>query len=135
MKLVYNGRKNKVFSNVAIPKPFEDVTGKGYFYLIWLYGYDKDNNFFKWLKGGITCNIIQRMCQHCGDRKGWVEILHISSAYSESTIRRIERSVRENLKNVEDFEFVRNDRFIIPENTEFEIKYAVRKEFTVPVSA
>lgn len=88
---------------------------------------DKKDNLYKI---GTTNNVIRRMKQHERYYKKKVEILWISPAYSKYTTLRVEDKTIQKWKQLEGFEYIRNDRFIInPEIHSVIIK--VRKEWTV----
>ena len=81
-------------------------------------------------KIGTTNDISRRMHQHERYYKQPVEVLWISPAYSKYTTLRVEEQTIEQWKNLEGFQYIRNDRFIIsPDIKSITIK--VRKEWTV----
>ena len=81
-------------------------------------------------KIGTTNNIKRRMRQHETYYKKPVEVLWVSRPYSKYTVLRVEEQTIEKWKQLNGFQYIRNDRFIInPKIRQITIK--VRKEWVV----
>lgn len=81
-------------------------------------------------KIGTTNNIKRRMRQHERYYGKSIEVLWISPAYSKYTTLRVEEKTIENWRNLEGFEYIRNDRFIIDPKIRT-VRIKVRKEWVV----
>ena len=83
-------------------------------------------------KIGTTNNMQRRMGEHKRYYKKDIEVLGVIPVTSEYTTLRVEKQTKEKWKQNKDWEYLRNDRFIIPQNvTEVIIK--VRKEYKFAV--
>lgn len=81
-------------------------------------------------KIGTTNNVSRRMKEHARNYKKSIEVLWVSPAYSKWTTLRIEEKTIENWKNLEGFQYIRNDRFVIdPKIRKVSVK--VKKEWTI----
>lgn len=123
MKLIYNGRKYKIYSKVAIPKAFVDEDEKGYIYLITI-----GKKIYP--KIGTSCDIMRRMTEHCKYYQEPIYIQWISPALSKYTTLRIEQRMKKIWKIFDEWEYIKNDRFIIPEDVE-KITIKIKKEYEV----
>lgn len=81
-------------------------------------------------KIGTTNNIARRMTQHQRYYKKPVEVLWVSPAYSKYTTLRVEDRTINIWKELEGFEYIRNDRFIIDPSIH-KVTIKVRKEWTI----
>lgn len=122
MELVHNGRKYKIYSNEPIPKRKNNFTG--YFYIC---KFLDEKNIYKI---GFTNNIIRRLTQECKTYNiNKVEIIFMSPLWRETTARRVEHEVREQLK--EKYEYIPKDRFILPPNEKINFSFKVRNVYSV----
>lgn len=80
-------------------------------------------------KIGTTNRLKDRMKEHIDSYKKDIEILFISPKYSKYTTLRVEDRTKELFKQL-GYDYIRNDRFIIPPQVE-EITIKVRKEYIV----
>lgn len=64
-------------------------------------------------KIGTTNNLKRRMREHQKSYQKPIEILWVSPPYSKWTTLRVEAAMIEKWKEMEGFEYIRNDRFII----------------------
>ncbi len=80
-------------------------------------------------KIGTSNSLMRRMKDHLRSYEQDIYILWISPIYSKWTTIRIEAKHIEKWAKENNWEYVRNDRFIIPENVE-KISIVVRKEWT-----
>lgn len=120
MKLIYEGKKYRIFSKVRVPQK------KGQ-YVYFLRIGDKKNRFYKI---GTTDDIMRRMKEHCAKYKEEIYILWVSPNYSKYTTLRIEDRQKDYWKTLEGFTHVPNDRFYFPEwITSITIK--VKKEYKI----
>ena len=83
-------------------------------------------------KIGTTNDIERRMKEHERNYKKTVKVLWKSPPYSKYTTLRVEDKTIAQWKEEGIFHYIRNDRFIIPENIT-EIKIKVRKEYVVSI--
>ena len=124
MYLIHNGRKYKIYSKVEMPKN-KKKKFKGYFYIVkfWLGE--------KWLyKIGFSNDVKRRVIEECRAYKvQYANIIFISPQWQESTARRIEFKVREELKK--HYHFIPNDRFLLPDNIFLELDIKVRKTYHI----
>lgn len=126
MKRVYKNRNTSrcIYSKVDIPKK------KGnYLYFIRI-----GQSQFRLHKIGTTDSIMRRMKEHIS-KTGYnddVYILWISPQYSKYTTLRIEDRMKKWWIENTNWEYQRNDRFIIPEGTK-EIVITVRKDWHIPL--
>lgn len=126
MEQIYNGRKYKIYSKVKIPKIYGEFDEKSYLYFIKVNGQ-------VYHKVGETCNIIQRMRQHCKSYNVTeITILWISPALSAYTAKRIETRVIKEWQQRKGWEYKRNDRFVIP-NDVTEITIPIRKNYNFSI--
>lgn len=123
MEKIYSNRNTQlsIFTNQKIPKKKGD-----YLYFIRI-GDSKDRVF----KIGTTNNIMIRMKQHQDYFKKDIYILWISPTYSKYTTLRIEdRQKAWWIEHQADWQYIKNDRFIIPEFVK-EIAIKVIKEYKI----
>lgn len=126
MKSVHDGRKLKVYSRVKIPQEIKKGAHKGYLYFLQIG--DKKNRKFKI---GTANNIIRRMKEHASYYKEPIYLLWVSPVYSKYTTLRIEDRVKDYWKaNFPDWEYIENDRFLIPEHY-VKVKIKVKKVFEI----
>lgn len=120
MKCIYNGRIHRVYSKVKVPEK------KGqYLYFIRVGAPEK-----RLFKIGTTDDIMRRMVEHCGKYREEITILWVSPNYSKYTTLRMEDKHIDLWKTFEGFQYIKNDRFIIPACiTSVTIK--VRKEYKI----
>lgn len=109
----------------------ENARKKNKFYIYFIRIGEPDKRLFKI---GTTNNIDRRMKEHKRYYKENVTILGVIPVTSEYTTLRVEKQTKENwIENHPDWQYLRNDRFIIPEDvTEIEIK--VRKSYRFAVN-
>lgn len=123
MEKIYTNRSTKlsIFTNQKIPKKKGD-----YLYFIRI-GDEIDRVF----KIGTTNNIMVRMKQHQDYFKKSVYVLWISPTYSKYTTLRIEdRQKAFWIEQQTNWEYIKNDRFIIPKDCH-EIIIKVIKEYKI----
>lgn len=120
MECIYNGRKYRVFSRVTIPK-----REGNYVYFLRI-GSESNRKF----KIGISNNIMRRMVEHCKYYGEEIYILWISPCYSKYTTLRVEDTNKERWIRETIWEYIENDRFIIPESVD-KITIKVKKEYEV----
>ena len=124
MELVYHNRKTKrsLYSKVKIP------TRKGdYNYLL------RVDNGFKWVKIGTTNDMLRRMKEHMKYYDSDITIIWISPPYSKYTTLRVEdRNKALWIKEHPDWQYINNDRFIIPDTVN-EIVIKVIKEYHIRI--
>jgi len=125
MECIYNGRKHKIFSRVKIPKGTGKRSQKGFLYFIRI-GEATNRKF----KIGTANDILRRMTEHAGYYKEPIYILWVSPVYSKYTTLRIEDRQKEEWIAAEPWEYLENDRFIIPLGVE-EITIRVRREYAI----
>lgn len=81
-------------------------------------------------KIGTTNNVKRRMQQHQRYYKKPITVIWVSRPYSKYTTLRVEEQTIKRWKELNGFEYIRNDRFIInPQIKQVTIK--VRKEWTI----
>ena len=121
MEKIAKCRKAQIFTKVPLPKK------KGeYVYFIRI-GEPEERKY----KIGTTNDILRRMAEHYKNYKQTpIYILWVSPAYSKWTTLRVEENTIQDWKNIEDFTYIRNDRFIIPSHIET-VKIKVRKTYEV----
>ena len=83
-------------------------------------------------KIGTTNNMDRRMKEHKRYYKQDIEVLGVIPVTSEYTTLRVERDTKAKWIEETDWEYMRNDRFIIPEEVE-EITIKVRKEYKIKI--
>lgn len=125
MVLVYDGHKYKVHSRVKIPKAFLDEREKGYIYFVRV-------GRGRLYKIGTTCDIIRRMKEHCKAYKEEIFILWISPTISKYTSERVEFRTKRNWLLLSDWEYLKNDRFIIPPDVQ-EITIPIKKKYNFSI--
>lgn len=126
MKRIYTNRRTgrHIYSRVDIPKSKGD-----YLYFIRI-----GQTQFRLHKIGTTDDIMRRMKEHVS-KTGYDEdiyILWISHKYSKYTTLRIEDRMKKWWIENTDWEYLRNDRFIIPESVK-NIDITVRKVWHIPL--
>ena len=84
------------------------------------------------IKIGTTNNIKRRMSEELRQYKENIKILWISPCYKKFTTLRVEQKTKDIWRSVDDWEWVPNDRFLIPDKVE-ELRVVVRNEFVVKV--
>lgn len=121
MEKVKKCRKAQVFTNVPLP------TKQGeYLYFIRI-GEASERKF----KIGTTNDICRRMSEHWKNYKETpIYILWVSPCYSKWTTLRVEDRTIQAWRELENFQYIRNDRFIIAENVE-KVQIKVRKIYEV----
>ena len=121
MKVVYQNKKGvKIYSKRKIPQKGE------YVYFLSFPKLKKDKK--KIVKIGTTNDIMRRMKEHLKYYDTDIVIEWISKDYRHFTTLRVEENMKELWKQNADWEYMKNDRFIIPED-EKEIVIKVRKEY------
>lgn len=125
MNEIHNGRKYKIFSRVKIPKKIKKGVHKGYIYFIRIG--DFDNHKYKI---GTANDIMRRMLEHCAYYKETIYILWVSGVCSKYTTLRVEDNQKDLWKSNQDWIYIENDRFIIPENFD-SVKIKVKKEYVI----
>ena len=88
---------------------------------------DPSENLYKI---GTTNNIRRRMAQHERYYQKPVTVLWTSNPYSKYTTLRIEERTIEKWKQMEGFQYIRNDRFIIDPSIH-KISIKVRKKWEI----
>ena len=88
---------------------------------------DPSENLYKI---GTTNNLKRRMREHEKNYQKPIEVLWVSPAYSKWTTLRVETATIEQWKQLEGFEYIRNDRFII-NPTIRAVTIKVKKEWVV----
>lgn len=83
-------------------------------------------------KIGTTNNMDRRMKEHKRYYKKDIEVLGVIPVTSEFTTLRVERDTKEKWIAETDWEYMRNDRFIIPEGVE-SVTIKVRKEYKINI--
>lgn len=119
-KIYQNKKGHKLFSAQKIPTKTGD-----YLYFLKI----GENRMFKI---GTSNNILRRMKEHLKYYEENIRILWISPKYSKYTTLRIEDKQKGYWREFEDWEYVNNDRFIIPEKVE-EITITVRKDYKIKI--
>ena len=134
MNTIYMHRTkfNTISSNFELP---EDVDNdKGYNYFIRLVPlFDRSDVVYKI---GTTNRPLQRMKEHLKqyDYMYNIEVLWFSRKYSWSTILAVERKMKKFWIDFLGWEYIPNDRFIIPKSiTEIFIK--VRKDYIIKIQS
>lgn len=117
-----------VQEGMRFPKVYTEEDKKQYFYLCFL---EDRNTGTVWLKCGVTCNIEARMTAH-QRRYGIVRLFWISPVFSKYTAGKVEDEFKDFGKNHLNWEWVRQDRFILPDEV-VEVEVRVRKTYTIPV--
>ena len=109
----------------------ENARKKNKHYIYFIRIGEPDKRLFKI---GTTNNMNRRMNEHKRYYKEDVTILGVIPVTSEYTTLRVEKQTKENwIENHPDWQYLRNDRFIIPEDvTEIEIR--VRKKYRFAVN-
>lgn len=125
MDRIHNGTKHKVFSRVKIPKSSGKNSTKGYLYFIRI-GEPEERLY----KIGTANNVKRRMIQHCGYFRKTVYVLWVSPLYSKYTTLRIEDRQKTWWIEHTDWEYLENDRFIIPEGVE-DVEIKVIKSYPI----
>ena len=88
---------------------------------------DPSENLYKI---GTTNNLKRRMREHEKNYQKPIEVLWVSPAYSKWTTLRVETATIEQWKQLEGFEYIRNDRFI-SNPTIRAVTIKVKKEWVV----
>ena len=83
-------------------------------------------------KIGTTNNMDRRMKEHQKYYKKDIAILGVIPLTSKYTTLRVESKMIELWKTFEGWQYLRNDRFIIPEDVH-EIKITVRKDYIISI--
>lgn len=81
-------------------------------------------------KIGTTNNVERRMREHRKKYGKPIEVLWISKPYSKFTTLRVEEETKRRWRELDKFQYIRNDRFVIPENVN-QVTIKVRKEWVV----
>lgn len=122
MELLYNGRKYKIYGRQPLP------TKEGnYLYFIQI-GEPEERLF----KIGTTNRPLQRMLEHCKYYDKKINVLWFSPCYSKYTTLRIEDKMKAWWQEFTSWEYVTNDRFIIPPEVG-EITITVKKEYKIAI--
>lgn len=87
----------------------------------------EDDRIFKI---GTTNDIDRRMKEHKRYFKKPIKVLWVSPAYSKYTTLRVEDDTKNLWRETTNWEYIRNDRFRIPEDVT-EVRIKVRKEYVV----
>lgn len=104
-------------------KENEKQKNKYYIYFVRI-GEPKERLF----KIGTTNDMKRRMGEHKRYYKKDITVLGVISVTSEYTTLRVEKQTKEKWKQNKDWVYMRNDRFIIPEDVK-EITIKIRKEY------
>lgn len=130
--LVYQNRRqasNRVYykDGVSTGERFTDDDMRAYNYFCLVKDPATGRN---WLKTGKAIDVAKRMKQHANKYKTEVTLLWVSQAYSVYTALKAEKLFillgKENLE----WEYVRNDRFFVPEDCKV-IEFTVRKTYLI----
>ena len=124
MREVLKRKTHRVFGVRDLPQKSE--RGE-YNYLLTIYDPDK-----LIIKIGTTNNMEKRMYEHLGYYETDIIVCWISPHYSKYTTLRVEDKNKEVFKNHDGWIWIKNDRFIIPDDTQ-EIIIKVRKEYHIPI--
>ena len=120
MELYHKGRKYLIYTREKVP---EKVGQYVYFIRI---GKAEDRLY----KIGTANNIKRRMLEHCAYYGKEIYVLWISPNYSKYTTLRVEDKNKEKWQKMEDFKYLKNDRFIISNKIK-KIEIKVRKTYEV----
>ena len=122
MVKIYENRKNhrKIFSNRPLPVKSGD-------YLYFLRVGNPDERVFKI---GTTNRPLERLQEHMRAYGTDLEVLWFSPAYEWLTTLRIERRQKDYWIQNMNWQYIKNDRFIIPPDVK-EIVIKVRKEYHI----
>lgn len=129
---IYNGRKYKIFSEVGkLPKDLKRKEIKkdlGYLYFIRIGEPSK-----RLFKIGTTNRPLERMLEHCRHYKKEITVLWFSPQLSKYTTLRIEdRQKNFWIENRPDWEYLENDRFIIPPDVH-NIEITIKKNYPIRI--
>lgn len=116
-----------VREGVKISKAFKDVDNKGYLYLC--YVWDKEIKRER-LKVGTSCDVLRRMREHQRDFGGQVRLFWVSPTFSKYTTLRVESNFKDFTRNHLEWDYKRNDRFLVPEGVEV-VEVVVRKTYVI----
>lgn len=109
----------------------ENVSQKPKYYIYFLRIGEPCERLFKI---GTTNDMDRRMKEHKRYYKKDVEVLGVITVTSEYTTLRVEKQTKELWREIHpDWEYKRNDRFIIPEDVK-EIEIKVRKTYKIAVA-
>ena len=125
METIYNWRDRKILSKVPIPKKKGD-------YLYFISFPDERTEEKKLVKIGTTNDIIRRMKEHQRYYNTTILIEWISPAYSKWTTLRIEDRMKKFWIEKPFWQWVRNDRFLIP-NSISKITITVKKDYSFEI--
>lgn len=125
METIYNWRDRKILSKVPIPKKKGD-------YLYFISFPDERTEEKKLVKIGTTNDIIRRMKEHQKYYNTTILIEWISPAYSKWTTLRIEDRMKKFWIEKPFWQWVRNDRFLIP-NSISKITITVKKDYSFEI--
>ena len=122
MVKIYENRNNhrKIFSNFPLPTKSGD-------YIYFLRVGNPNERVFKI---GTTNNPLRRLKQHLDSYETDVEVLWFSPAYEWLTTLRIERRQKDYWLANMNWEYIKNDRFIIPSDVD-EIVITVKKDYVI----
>ena len=125
MEQIYNGRKHKIFSRVKIPKALGKREPGGYLYFLRI-GAPDHRKF----KIGTSNDVLRRMIEHAGYYGEPIYILWVSPLLSKYTTLRIEDRQKDEWIASMPWEYLENDRFIIPDGVD-EVGIRIRKTYVV----
>lgn len=122
MEKIYENRKShrKIFSNCPLPSKSGD-------YLYFLRVGDPSERIFKI---GTTNRPLERLQEHMRAYGADLEVLWFSPAYEWLTTLRIERRQKDYWIQNMNWQYIKNDRFIIPPDVK-EVIIKVRKEYHI----
>lgn len=123
MQEILHRKGFRVFGEV-LPK---DVEKGEHNYLLTLHYDDK-----LIIKIGTTKNMMRRLYELLGEYKIDITICWVSPNYSKATTISAEDKNREIFKQCPGWEWIKQDRFVIPHNTS-EITFRVRKDYRIPI--
>lgn len=122
MKVVVTRKGTNVFAKKKLPQ------GGERFYILILHYPDE-----LMLKIGTTNNPERRLYELLGSYKVDITVCWVSPKYTKSTTIIAEDRVREMFKTFDNWEWIRLDRFIIPNDTK-EVTFKIRKEYTIELN-
>lgn len=126
LKTVLTRKEQKVYAKRKLPDKGEDLKSERV-YLIVLHHKGKTV-----IKIGTTNDIRRRLYEHMGYYKVDITVCWVSPKFSKYTTLRVEDMNKAIYKTIPFWEWIKKDRFIIPDDTPSVI-VKVKKDYHIPI--